>query len=133
MQTNFTAYPMAPRKHRCPKVDEYAFDSSEDEHVQCGTPPSVLHPHVHVKSLNGRVSTQQSFYNMPSSPEPPVTETQANVTGSSPLGDDNVNTNVFNDIPDVEDSDQAEENNAEKTRTTVELSVCLTCHCNLDV
>ena len=121
----YCAYTMALRKCWRPKVDEYTFDSSEDEQVQYNTQPSILHPHAHIKSLNGWLTTQQLFYNMPGSPEPPIIETHADA-GPAPLGDDS-DGNAFGNI--LFDLDQVEENNAEKTRTTVELSACLICRC----
>ncbi|KAM6491179.1 hypothetical protein JOM56_013418 [Amanita muscaria] len=76
---------MPPNKRRRPKVDEYIYDSTSEDEPK---PSSILHRHTHVESLNGRLTAQQRLYTMPSSPGPPVIETQADIGTSSSLLDD---------------------------------------------
>ncbi|KAM6503686.1 hypothetical protein JOM56_000629 [Amanita muscaria] len=106
---------MVRSKRRRPEVDEYTYESSDDEKK----PPSVLHRHTHVESLNGKRTTQQLLYTMPSSsgPGPTVTEAQANSYLLDNIGDDSTTSYTFDSfLSDMEAAGNAEGNARAKTR-----------------
>lgn len=89
---------MASRKRRRSTVEEYTYESSDDE--RCKTPPPLLHRHTHIESQNGRLRTQQLLYSMPSSPDSSTIRPQPPSTAISGIDDaaDDMLSAAFNDI-----------------------------------
>lgn len=88
---------MASRKRHRSTVEEYTYESSDDE--RCKTPPP-LHRHTHIESQNGRLRTQQLLYSMPSSPDSSTIRPQPPSTAISGIDDaaDDMLSAAFNDI-----------------------------------
>ena len=107
---------MTSRKRRRSTVEEYIYESSDDE--GCKTPPP-LHRHTHIESQNGRLRTQQLLYSMPSSPHLSTADPQQSVImGPIDNAEDGMLSAIsFDDIQsDTEVADQVTGNDSDKHR-----------------